>query len=72
MRTMKYRLLGSSGRRVSELFLGAMTFGEQGGVGAPLEESPRMLDAYAELGGNVIAPPSTTAAGRVKPRSASC
>ena len=25
---MRYRLFGSSGLRVSELFLGAMTFGE--------------------------------------------
>ena len=26
---MRYRLFGTSGLRVSELFLGAMTFGEQ-------------------------------------------
>jgi aryl-alcohol dehydrogenase-like predicted oxidoreductase len=51
---MRYRLLGTSGLRVSELFLGAMTFGEQGGVGAPPEECRRMLEAYAEAGGNVI------------------
>src|SRR5918995_3115258 len=31
-----------------------MTFGEQGGVGAPLEECRRIVDAYAEAGGNVI------------------
>ena len=37
---MRYRLFGSSGLRVSELFLGAMTFGEQGGVGAGPEERP--------------------------------
>lgn len=30
---MRYRTLGASGLRVSELILGAMTFGEQGGVG---------------------------------------
>ncbi|MFF3818394.1 aldo/keto reductase [Streptomyces bluensis] len=51
---MRYRLLGRSGLRVSELFLGAMTFGEQGGVGAPKEECARILDAYATVGGNVI------------------
>ncbi len=51
---MRYRLLGQSGLRVSELFLGAMTFGEQGGVGAPADECRRMVDAYAEAGGNVI------------------
>src|SRR3954466_27343 len=51
---MRYRLLGRTGLRVSELFLGAMTFGEQGGVGAPIEECARMLDMYADAGGNVI------------------
>lgn len=51
---MRYRLLGRTGLRVSELFLGAMTFGEQGGVGAPKEECARILDAYAEAGGNVV------------------
>jgi aryl-alcohol dehydrogenase-like predicted oxidoreductase len=51
---MRYRRFGTSGLRVSELFLGAMTFGEQGGVGAPLPECRRILDAYAEAGGNVI------------------
>ncbi|MGW0709467.1 aldo/keto reductase [Streptomyces sp. NPDC002643] len=51
---MRYRLLGRTGLRVSELFLGAMTFGEQGGVGAPRDECARMLDVYEEAGGNVI------------------
>ncbi|NUP00144.1 MAG: aldo/keto reductase [Nonomuraea sp.] len=51
---MKYRTLGPSGLRVSDLILGAMTFGEQGGVGAPPEECRRMLDLYAEAGGNMI------------------
>jgi aryl-alcohol dehydrogenase-like predicted oxidoreductase len=51
---MRYRLFGGTGLRVSELFLGAMTFGEQGGVGAPPEECGRIVDAYAEAGGNVI------------------
>jgi aryl-alcohol dehydrogenase-like predicted oxidoreductase len=46
--------LGRTGVRVSELFLGSMTFGEQGGVGAPLAECRRMLDAYADAGGNVV------------------
>ncbi len=31
-----------------------MTFGEQGGVGAPLDECRRILDAYADAGGNVV------------------
>ena len=51
---MRYRTLGSSGLRVSALVLGAMTFGEQGGVGAPPEECRRILDCYAEAGGNTI------------------
>jgi aryl-alcohol dehydrogenase-like predicted oxidoreductase len=51
---MRYRLFGSSGLRVSELFLGTMTFGEDWGWGAPPEECRRMFDAYAEAGGNVI------------------
>jgi aryl-alcohol dehydrogenase-like predicted oxidoreductase len=51
---MRYRTFGTTGLRVSELFLGAMTFGEQGGVGAPPEECRRILDAYADAGGNVI------------------
>ncbi|WP_182873824.1 aldo/keto reductase [Microbispora sp. H10670] len=51
---MRYRTLGASGLRVSDLILGAMTFGEQGGVGAPPQECRRMLDLYAEAGGNTI------------------
>jgi aryl-alcohol dehydrogenase-like predicted oxidoreductase len=51
---MEYRTLGKTGIRISELFLGAMTFGEHGGVGAPLAECRSMLDAYLDAGGNVI------------------
>ena len=51
---MRYRLLGPSGLRVSELLLGTMTFGEGWGWGAAPEECRRMLEAYAEAGGNVI------------------
>lgn len=51
---MRYRTLGTSGLRVSELILGAMTFGEQGGVGAPIEECRKIVDRYAEDGGNTI------------------
>jgi aryl-alcohol dehydrogenase-like predicted oxidoreductase len=51
---MRYRLLGQTGLRVAELFLGAMTFGEHGGVGAPLPECRRILDTYADAGGNVV------------------
>jgi aryl-alcohol dehydrogenase-like predicted oxidoreductase len=31
-----------------------MTFGEQGGVGAPVEECRRILDAYVDAGGNTV------------------
>src|SRR5882724_4259879 len=51
---MRYRTFGPSGLRVSELFLGAMTFGENWGWGAPVDECRRIFDAYAEAGGNVI------------------
>ena len=51
---MRYTTFGRTGLRVSELALGAMTFGEQGGVGAPIEECRRILDAYAEAGGNFV------------------
>ena len=50
---MKYRLFGGSGLRVSELFLGTMTFGEEWGWGRR-RRSAGMFDAYAEAGGNVI------------------
>jgi aryl-alcohol dehydrogenase-like predicted oxidoreductase len=51
---MNYRLLGTSGLRVSELCLGTMTFGEEWGWGASKEESRRIFDAYAAAGGNFI------------------
>ncbi|GGL37264.1 aldo/keto reductase [Planomonospora parontospora] len=50
---MRYRLLGRTGLRVSELFFGAMSFYERGGPDA-LREYRAMLDAYADAGGNVI------------------
>jgi aryl-alcohol dehydrogenase-like predicted oxidoreductase len=51
---MKYRLLGNSGLRVSEISLGTMTFGEDWGWGATKDESRKIYDAYRELGGNFI------------------
>lgn len=47
---MNYRHLGKTGLRVSELCLGAMTFGRE----ASEEESFRILDRFAEAGGNFI------------------
>lgn len=49
---MKYKLLGKSGLRVSELCLGTMTFGEEWGQGANKEESKKIFDVYANQGGN--------------------
>jgi aryl-alcohol dehydrogenase-like predicted oxidoreductase len=51
---MKYQLLGKSGLRVSELCLGAMTFGEEWGWGSSKEESHKVFNAYADAGGNFI------------------
>ena len=51
---MRYRLLGHSGLRVSELCLGTMTFGDDWGWGAAPEESRRIFDAYVDAGGNFI------------------
>lgn len=51
---MKYRLLGDSGLKVSDLCLGAMTFGEEFGFGADRDECRRMYDAYVNAGGNFI------------------
>jgi aryl-alcohol dehydrogenase-like predicted oxidoreductase len=51
---MDFRLLGKSGLRVSEIALGAMTFGTDFVWGAPKEESRRIFDAYADAGGNFI------------------
>ena len=51
---MRYRLLGKSGLRVSELCLGTMTFGEDWGWGSSKDESRKVLDAFLEAGGNFI------------------
>lgn len=51
---MRYTLFGRTGLRVSELALGAMTFGGDPGRGADKETSGRILDAYAEAGGNFL------------------
>ena len=51
---MKYKLLGKSGLRVSELCLGAMTFGEDWGWGADKKEARAMFDAFVDAGGNFV------------------
>jgi aryl-alcohol dehydrogenase-like predicted oxidoreductase len=47
---MDYRFLGGTGLKVSELCLGAMTFGRE----ATEAESRQMLDRFVEAGGNFI------------------
>ncbi|WP_405056408.1 aldo/keto reductase [Kribbella sp. NBC_01505] len=49
-----YRLLGRSGLRVSPLSLGTMTFGEDWGWGTDKAEAQRILDTYADRGGNFV------------------
>ncbi|MGB5287353.1 MAG: aldo/keto reductase, partial [Ignavibacteriaceae bacterium] len=51
---MRYKLLGKSGLRVSELALGTMTFGEEWGWGSDKTESKKVFDAYAKADGNFI------------------
>jgi aryl-alcohol dehydrogenase-like predicted oxidoreductase len=53
-RTMRYKLLGPSGLRVSEICLGTMSFGDVWGFGADELESHRILACYGEAGGNFI------------------
>lgn len=50
---MKYRLMGNSGLRVSDLALGTLTFGAEG-WGAEKEESRRVYDRFKEVGGNFL------------------
>ncbi|MDB6123815.1 MAG: putative oxidoreductase, aryl-alcohol dehydrogenase like protein [Pedosphaera sp.] len=51
---MKYKLLGRSGLRVSEICLGTMTFGESWGWGSSKDESRAIFDLYVQSGGNFI------------------
>jgi aryl-alcohol dehydrogenase-like predicted oxidoreductase len=51
---MRYKLLGRSGLRVSELSLGTMTFGDAWGWGAAKDEAKKQFDMYVDAGGNFI------------------
>jgi len=54
---MRYKLLGKSGLRVSELCLGGMTFGEDWGSmlpGASKEQAKKIFDLFVSKGGNFI------------------
>jgi aryl-alcohol dehydrogenase-like predicted oxidoreductase len=51
---MKNKILGRSGLRVSELCLGAMTFGEESGSGASEKVARQIYERYRQAGGNFI------------------
>jgi aryl-alcohol dehydrogenase-like predicted oxidoreductase len=52
---VRYKVFGRhTGLRVSELVLGTGVFGTRWGHGADPSEARRILDAYAEAGGNFI------------------
>ncbi|MBI9071945.1 MAG: aldo/keto reductase [Melioribacteraceae bacterium] len=51
---MKYKIFGKSGLRVSELSLGAMTFGEGVEWSSDKETCKKMFDIYTDAGGNFI------------------
>ncbi len=57
---MEYRNLGKTGLKVSELCLGAMTFGRECDEGL----SHRLMDRFAESGGNFIDTADVYSAGR--------
>jgi aryl-alcohol dehydrogenase-like predicted oxidoreductase len=49
-----YVSLGHSGLKVSPFCLGAMNFGEDGGMGCSVEESQKILGTYLDRGGNFL------------------
>ncbi|HVX48603.1 MAG TPA: aldo/keto reductase [Chitinophagaceae bacterium] len=51
---MKYKLLGRSGLKVSELCLGTMGFGTEAGWGADKAASFAIMEAFANAGGNFL------------------
>jgi aryl-alcohol dehydrogenase-like predicted oxidoreductase len=57
---MNYRYMGHTGLRVSELCLGAMTFGRE----MTEEDSIRILDRFVEVGGNFIDTADVYSSGR--------
>jgi aryl-alcohol dehydrogenase-like predicted oxidoreductase len=66
---MRYKLLGKSGLRVSELALGTMTFGEDWGWGASKEESRKQFDLFVRPAGTSSTPRSITPTAPARPSS---
>ena len=61
---MRYKLLGDSGLRVSELALGSMTFGSDEPWGCSRATARAIYDAYRSAGGNLIETASYYMSGR--------
>ena len=62
--SMRYKLLGRTGLRVSELCLGAMIVGDRrGGWGATKDEAAGIVERFAEAGGNFIDTANSYAGG---------
>ncbi len=51
---MRYKLLGNTGMKVSELCLGTMSFGTRWGFGADEKTSLEVAARYADAGGNFL------------------
>jgi aryl-alcohol dehydrogenase-like predicted oxidoreductase len=51
---MRYKLLGNTGMKVSELCLGTMSFGSKWGFGADRGTSIEIAGVFAEAGGNFL------------------
>jgi aryl-alcohol dehydrogenase-like predicted oxidoreductase len=61
---MRYRQLGRSGLKVSELCLGTMIFGDTSSRGATAKESTGMVHHYMDAGGNHLDTANVYAEGR--------
>lgn len=60
---MRYKLLGRSGLRVSEIALGTLNFGETKDWGVSAEDAARLLGIFADHGGTFIDTAPNYAAG---------
>jgi len=60
---MKYKLLGNSGLRVSEICLGTMAFGAEEVWGCDKADSKKIFDSFTRAGGNFLDTANTYAKG---------
>lgn len=61
---MRYRSLGNSGLKVSELCLGTMVFGEEGSRGTEPKDARNMIARFLDAGGNHVDTANVYADGR--------